>query len=93
MKLYHATTYGNKITEIDAIRITPQSYYTDGYKGKEQRNALEGSRFKCFQYKKQAVEWLRCRVKQRVQTSKEILANYERELQQFTEKYPEDETE
>lgn len=91
MKLYKASAYSNEVSEIQAIRVTDASYYDIDHKGKEQRNALEGGRFKCFQDKKSAVDWLRIAVKKRVQTAKETVANYERELQQFTEKYPEDE--
>lgn len=93
MKLYKATTYGNRINEIDVIRVTEASYYELDWKRRERRNALTGSGFKCFEKPTDAVDWLRTELKRRVDSYKSMVEYAEANLNTFTEKYPENETE
>ena len=88
MTLYYASTYGNTIEKIEAVRVTEASYFTLDYAGKERRNALEGYRFKMFTDEVAAVAWLRSMIENSIQAAQRTVEYRMNELNLFNAKYP-----
>lgn len=86
--LYRATIYGNGVENINATRVTESSYFTLDHRRKERCNAFAGHGFCVFSTEKEAIDWLRQRKENALETAKSTVRYYEKEIKEFNEKYP-----